>query len=249
MTSIYAARPWLKHYDYWVRSNLSYPGRSLADILNITAVERPDRPATQFLGAQLTYQDLKQQADALAASLARMGIVKGDRVGIMLPNCPQYIIAAFAVLRLGAVVVTINPSYTAREFLVVTTDSTPKLLITLDALVPLVQGVRGQTTIQHIMVTSLAEYSAAAAAPPRVDGTLAFSDLTGTRSQPGVTSEPASESGEPEVRLGSDPGRTLSRPPTIDPDDLAVLQYTGGTTGTPKGAMLTHGNIFANVVH
>jgi len=246
--SPYAARPWLRHYDYWVRPHMTYPGRPLGDILAVTAVHRPDRPATHFLGAELTFLDLKRRSDALATSLAGMGIAKGDRVGIMLPNCPQYIIAAFAVLRLGAVVVNINPSYTAREFLVVTTDSTPKLLITLDALVPLVQGVRGQTTIQHIIVTSLAEYSAAAAAPPRIDGTLAFSDLTVTRSQPGVTSEPASESGQTEVRLGSDPGPTLSRPPTIDPDDLAVLQYTGGTTGTPKGAMLTHGNIFANVV-
>ena len=97
--SPYAARPWLKHYDYWVRSNLSYPGQSLAELLSLAALERPDRPATQFLGAQLTFLDLKRQSDALAASLARIGIVKGDRVGIMLPNCPQYIIAAFAILQ------------------------------------------------------------------------------------------------------------------------------------------------------
>ena len=117
-----AARPWLRHYDYWVRSNLSYPGRSLSDVLNLTALERPDRPATQFLGAQLTFLELKKRADALAASLATLGIVKGDRVGIMLPNCPQYIFSALAVLRLGAIVVKTNQSYTARKVLTVSAD-------------------------------------------------------------------------------------------------------------------------------
>ncbi len=225
MASPYAARPWLKRYDYWVRTNLSYPGRPLADILSISAVERPDRPATQFLGAQLTFLDLKRRSDALAASLARMGIVKGDRVGIMLPNCPQYIVAAFGILRLGAVIVNINPSYTAREFLTVATDSGVRVVITLDALAPLVLGVRDQTSVEHVIVTSLAEYSAESAAPPEVAGTLALAQL--------LTIAP-----------DAPPAPTVH----IQPDDLAVLQYTGGTTGTPKGAMLTHGNIWANVV-
>ncbi len=228
--SPYSARPWLRHYDYWVRPHLSYPGRPLADILSITAVERPDRVATQFLGAQLTFLDLKRRSDALSASLAELGIVKGDRVGIMLPNCPQYIIAAFALLRLGAVVVNINPSYTAREFLIIAGDSTPRAVITVDALAPLVQGVLAQTTIEHVIVTSMAEYSAAATPTPRIDGTLAFAD-SATGSDPDVSSS--------HLRRGQTP---------ITSDDLAVLQYTGGTTGTPKGAMLTHGNLWANVV-
>ena len=222
--SPYAARPWLRHYDYWVKSNLSYPGRPLSDILNISAVERPDQPATQFLGAQLTYLELKRKADELAAALARLGIVKGDRVGIMLPNCPQYIFSAFAVLRLGAIVVNINPSYTAREVLLVAGDSGVRIVITLDALAPLVEAVRAQTTIEQVIVTSLAEYSAAAASPPRIAGTQTLADLL-------VAVTPADV---PRI--------------AIDPGDIAVLQYTGGTTGTPKGAMLTHGNIWANVV-
>jgi long-chain acyl-CoA synthetase len=234
-SSPYAARPWLQHYDYWVRPHLSYPGRPLADILSITAVERPDKVATRFLGAQLTYLELKRRSDALAAALAELGIVKGDRVGIMLPNCPQYIIAAFAVLRLGAVVVNINPSYTPREFLIVASDSTPRIVIALDALAPLVQGVRSQTSLEHVIVTSLAEYSAAATPMPGIDGTLSLTELTRRQS--------VSASGAAAGRPGSD--TTLT---PIGPEDLAVLQYTGGTTGTPKGAMLTHGNLWANVV-
>jgi long-chain acyl-CoA synthetase len=221
--SPYAARPWERHYDYWVRPRMAYPGRPLGDILAITAVHRPDKVATHFLGAELTYRDLKVRSDALAASLARLGVGKGDRVAIMLPNCPQYIVAAFAILQLGAVIVNINPSYTPREFLVVATDSTPRVLITLDALAPMAQNLRAQTSIEQIIVTSIAEYAAAAAVPPRIDGTVAFADL---------------------LR----PERDQIPRPVITADDLAVLQYTGGTTGTPKGAMLTHGNIFANVV-
>src|SRR3954471_18352851 len=227
--SPYAARPWEQHYDYWVRPHMTYPGRPLGDILSITAVQRPDKVATHFLGAELTFLDLKRRSDALAASLAAIGIGKGDRVAIMLPNCPQYIIAAFGILRLGAVIVNVNPSYTARELLVILADSTPRVLITLDALAPLAQQVRTQTTIETVIVTSVAEYSAAAADPPQLDGTLAFAALVAD----GARADSSSE---------------RHRIATIGADDLAVLQYTGGTTGTPKGAMLTHGNIFANVV-
>jgi long-chain acyl-CoA synthetase len=231
--SVYAARPWLRHYDYWVRPHMTYPGRPLSEILSATAVDLPDRPATSFFGAQLTFLELKRRSDALAAALAERGIGKGDRVGIMLPNCPQYIIAAFAILRLGAVVVNINPSYTAREVLIVTGDSGLRILVTLDALAPLVAGIRGQTPIEHVIVTSLAEYAPQAVPTPRIDDTLSLTDLLSGR---GLTPN------------GMSPNGTAFAPARIAPDDLAVLQYTGGTTGTPKGAMLTHANIFANVI-
>jgi long-chain acyl-CoA synthetase len=226
--SFYASRPWLRHYDYWVRPHMTYPGRPLSDILSAAAVDLPDRPATSFFGAQLTFLELKRRSDALAAALAERGITKGDRVGIMLPNCPQYIIAAFAILRLGAVVVNINPSYTAREVLIVTGDSGLRMLITLDVLAPLIAGIRAQTPIEHIIVTSLAEYTPQAMPPPRVADALSLTDLLSRRDRT--------------------PGGTAFAPVRIAPDDLAVLQYTGGTTGTPKGAMLTHANIFANVI-
>ena len=222
--TLYAERPWLKYYDYWVRPHMTYPTRPLYEILSTTAVETPDAHATQFLGAALTYRDIKQRTDRLAKALAQLGVGKGDRVGIMLPNCPQYIISAFAILRLGAIVVNINPIYTARELDNVVRDSGATVLITLEKLAPLALDIRAKCAIEHVIITSLAEYSAEAASPPKVADTLSLADL-----------------------LAADDGTDLPLV-TIDPDDLAVLQYTGGTTGTPKGAMLTHGNIFANVV-
>jgi long-chain acyl-CoA synthetase len=218
-------RPWLRHYDYWVPPHLTYPGRPLSEILDSTAIEIPDRTATVFLGAELTFREIKRRSDRFAIALAERGVKMGDRVGIMLPNCPQYLIAAFAVLRLGAIVVNVNPTYTVREALTVARDSGMRTVLTLDRLAPLLLGVRAQTDIATIIVTSLAEYSAERAAPPRVDGAVTFASLL----------EEAGETGAP------------PRAP-IGLEDVAVLQYTGGTTGTPKGAMLTHGNIFANVV-
>ena len=223
--SPYAARPWLNHYDYWVRPHMNYPRRPLHEILRITAVEVPDRLATAFLGAHLTFGQIKEQADNFATALARLGIRQKDRVGIMLPNCPQYIIAAFAVLRLGATIVNVNPLYTPREVLVVAQDSGMCALLTLDTLAPAVLGVREQTKIENAIITSLAEYSPAAKPPAAIEGTLRFADLLVEVNEPDL----------PRVEINPD-------------EDVAVLQYTGGTTGVPKGAMLTHYNIFANVV-
>src|SRR2546423_3737966 len=218
-------RPWSDHYDYWVQPHMNYPRRPLGEILKLTAADIPDRPATAFLGARLTWAEVKEQSDRLATALARFGIAKGDRVGIMLPNCPQYLIAGFAILRIGAIVVNVNPLYTPREIAVVAVDSGMRVLITLDVLAPAALAVRAQTSIESILVTSAAEYSAAAAPCPAVDGTTRLADVLASVNAPDL----------PRV--------------SIDPEnDVAVLQYTGGTTGVPKGAMLTHYNIFANVI-
>ena len=223
--SPYGARPWLRHYDYWVRPHVNYPRRPLHEILRIASAEVPDHPATAFLGAQLTFWQIKQQADRFATALARLGIRRGDRVGIMLPNCPQYLVAAFAVLRLGATVVNVNPLYTSREVLVVAGDSGMRALLTLDALAPAVAAVREKTKIETLVITSLAEYSPAATPPPPAEGAVRFADLLAGVDEPDL----------PRVEIDAE-------------EDVAVLQYTGGTTGVPKGAMLTHYNVFANVV-
>jgi long-chain acyl-CoA synthetase len=143
----------------------------------------------------------------------------------MLPNCPQYMIATFAILRLGATVVNVNPLYTPREILVVAKDSGMRALLTLDVLAPAVLPLRDQTQIEHVLITSLGEYSAAATETAMIEGTSRFAHLLAETSEPDL----------PHVEINPD-------------EDVAVLQYTGGTTGIPKGAMLTHYNIFANVI-
>src|SRR5687768_6681680 len=199
-------RPWHSHYDYWVRPHLNYPRRPLTDILRIAAADVPDAPATAFLGKTLTYAQVKAAADKFATALVALGVVKGDRIGIMLPNCPHYVIATFGILRLGAIVVNVNPLYTQREVDVVANDSGMRLLVVLDALLPAAQNVANRIVVSF-------------AGNAQWDEVLAGVDT-------------------PELpRM------------TVDPmEDVAVLQYTGGTTGVPKGAMLTHYNIFANVI-
>src|SRR5215813_3649347 len=224
----YAAKPWLKNYDYWVQPHLNYPCRPLYEILRAATSEVPDATATVFLGAQLTFAEIKERADRFATALVQLGIKPHDRVGSMLPNCPQYLIAAFAVFRLGAIVVNVNPLYTPRELAVVAKDSGMQALVVLDLMMPVVNAVREQNPepiIPTVIVTSAMEYSAMGLPCPSFENTHRFADLLAS----------VAEIDLPIV--------------SIDPEkDVAVLQYTGGTTGTPKGAMLTHFNIFANVV-
>ena len=223
--SVYSRRPWLNDYNYWVPAHMNYPRRPLYEILRLTASEVPDARATAFLGAHLTYHQIKEQSDKFATALFRRGIRHGDRVGILLPNCPQYLIATFAILRLGATVVNVNPLYTPREILVVAKDAGMRALLTLDVLAPAVLSVLDQTQIEEVFITSLGEYSAAATETAIVKGTSRFVDLLAEVSAPDL----------PRVEINTS-------------EDVAVLQYTGGTTGVPKGAMLTHYNIFANVI-
>jgi long-chain acyl-CoA synthetase len=224
--SPYAQKPWLKHYDFWVPEQINYPRQSVYQILTLASTRYADRPATAFMGAQLSFAEMKAQVDRLATALSRLGIQKGDRVGIMLPNCPQYPISFFAILRLGAIVTNINPIYTPREIEMVAGDSEMRALITLDLLVPSILSVKEQTRIEPVIATSLPEYSARPeSAPSAPSGTLSFSELIASVSTPDL----------PRIDINAE-------------EDLAVLQYTGGTTGVPKGAMLTHYNLYANTL-
>src|SRR5687768_16172871 len=144
-------RPWLEHYDYWVPAHTNYPRRPLYEILRRAAAEGRDLPAMTFLGADLSFGELKDRADRLATALVKRGIGQGDRVGIMLPNCPQYPIAVFAVLRLGAIVVNVNPAYTAPEAEFILRDSGLRMLVTLDRLAPLAAALQPKCALETII--------------------------------------------------------------------------------------------------
>ena len=224
--SPYARKPWLRHYDFSVPAHANYPRQSVYQVLRLAASHYGDRPATAFMGAQLTYAELAARADRLAAALAGLGVGKGDRVGIMLPNCPQYVVGFFAVLRLGAVVVNLNPLYTPREVEFFVSDSGMRAVLTLDTLAPTFQALPSPSPLQSIIVTSLQEYSARPdGASPAPAGTRSFTKLL--------------------------TGAGEAQPPRVDirpEEDVAVLQYTGGTTGVSKGAMLTHYNLYTNTL-
>ena len=223
--SSYLSKPWLKHYDFWVPQSLNYPHRSIYSLLQIAASHYTDRPAFHFFGNELSFWEIKQRVDRLAGALHRLGIRKGDRVGIMLQNCPQYSMSFFAILRLGAIVTNINPIYTPPEIARVAADSGMRAIITQDTLVDAVERIQKESSIEFVIVTHLDEYSANPQTPQARPNVLPFAELIAQVDDPEL----------PDV--------------AIDPEqDIAVLQYTGGTTGTPKGAMLTHFNLFANVI-
>src|SRR5262245_46508397 len=134
--SAYAAKPWLKNYDIWVPAEINPPHQPLYQILQIASWTYTEKPAVAFMGAFISFGDLKKLVDRLATALQKLGVVKGDRVGIMLPNCPQYLIGFFAVTRLGAIVVNVNPIYTPREVEMVAKDAGMRAIISLDLLAP-----------------------------------------------------------------------------------------------------------------
>ena len=216
--SVFTNRPWLASYDFWVPPTTNFPKQSLYQILQTAASQYRDRPATAFFGAQLTFGEIKEKADRLAAGLHSLGITKGDRVGIMLPNCPQYPITFFALMRIGAIATNINPTYTPRELAIVANDAGIRALVTLDVLAPLVSAAKIE--LSHLILTSIADYSLGGTSTSNLFNTLIAN-------------------GNPE---------TLPRVSINATEDVALLQYTGGTTGNPKGAMLTHSNLFANTI-
>jgi len=222
-------RPWFQHYDYFVPTTIRYPKIPAHYMLDLAASKHKDSPATDFYGAVLSYRELRTHVNRLAVALLDLGIKKGDRVGLMLPNCPQIIIAYYAILRTGAIVVNVNPLYTERELEHQLNDSGADTIFCLDMFVDRIRNIRETTPINRVIVSRITDYMI-----PEVSEAAGEYELS------------EGESGF--LDLMKSAGDRLPPVVEIDINEPAVLQYTGGTTGLSKGATLSHKNIVANAV-
>ena len=228
---------WHKFYEEGVPKEIDYPDVPLYQFLDDTAKKFPDVTATLFFGAKITYRELGNLVERFATSLHSLGIKKGDRVALILPNCPQSIISYYALLKLGAIIVQTNPMYVERELQYQLNDSGTETVILLDFIYPRIKRIKKDTKLKNIIVTSIKDYlpfplnllypikqrKEGQFVKIKRDEVYLFNDLI--RGAKGSL---------PKVNLSA--------------EDVALLQYTGGTTGISKGVMLTHKNLVANVL-
>ncbi len=240
---------WLSYYEPGVPPSLTYPDITLSDMLHNSAKTYADHIATNFVlryllggrftvGGKMTYRQLNEKVDRMATALYQLGVRKGDRVAVMLPNSPHYIIAFFACMRLGAIVVNTNPTYTGRELQHQLHDSGAETIILLNIFWPRLREVRSETPVKRVIVA-------------HVFDTLGFPSNILVKSAQKKTPEWVEVTPEQDIfffqhlleKYGPTPPKV-----NMNPDDVALFQYTGGTTGLPKAAMLTHRNLIANTV-
>lgn len=231
-------KPWLELYPDTLPKTLDYDRKPVQQYLTDAAQNYPDKTAIHFMGKELTYRELYKSSLRMATYLRTLDIKKGDRVAIMLPNSPQAVISYYGILYAGAIVVQTNPLYTERELEYQMKDSGAKAIIGLDILYPRIMKVIGNTELQHVIVTAVKDYL-----PFPKNIIYPFIQKRDT----GLVVKVKHEGNQhlfKEIMTRTSPKEV---PLEFDFDkDLALLQYTGGTTGNPKGVMLTHKNLIAN---
>ncbi len=232
-------RPWLQHYEPGVPYTISLPDRPVHRFLRSAAARFPNQTAIKFYGRRLSYRELSAEADRFGNALIDLGVQRGDRVMIVLPNIPQTIIAYYGVLRIGAVVVFISPTNREDEVIRQVNDSGARVLIGLTLHGEMIRRVQAATRLEHVIFTSIKEYLPTT---KRIAFTVTREAQEGHRLQFDLTTgmHPWHSvlHGQPAHRPRTDIGR----------DELAVIIYTGGTTDVPKGVMLSHGNLVANAL-
>lgn len=238
---------WQKNYEPGVPPTVDIPAIPLYRVLDDAAQRYPHNTALRLVLKQLkfglavestmTYAAVKEASDRFAAALHRLGVQPGDRVAIMLPNLPQQVITYFGILKAGAIVVNTNPTYTPRELQHQLHDSGAKVLVTLTGLYSRLESIRDKIEVEQVILTDVVD------SLPWLWKLLAARQVRATGMMVDVPPTPNVYDFYTLLR------NAPAQPPQVpfDPDDVALLQYSGGTTGTPKGAMLTHRNVIANV--
>lgn len=222
-------KKWFKFWPIHVPNNIDYPEVSLQDLLRKTAKNYPEQIAIVYFNDEITYDELNVLSDQFAAGLIKVNIKKGDRVALFLNNIPQFIIAYFGILKIGAVVTTISPLHREREVNYQLINSGAKSIVTLNSLYPIIEKIKQKTKLENVILTDPNWQS--------IDTQSRLKSLTGKKNVFSFK----------EI-LKKNSISTIPRIEINSKLDLAVLQYTGGTTGTTKGAMLTHMNLVSNTL-
>jgi long-chain acyl-CoA synthetase len=238
-------KPWFKFYDEGVPTSIEYPKIPLDHFLRDSAAKHPNHTATIFgamvgsrlMDASMTFRELDETVNRFAASLQAMGVEKGDRVAIMLPNSPQFIIAAYATWRIGGIVVCCNPLYVDREIEHLVNDSGTETFVVLSSFYQRVKSIRPKTGLKRVIVTNIKEY---------FPGLLAFLFSLTKEKKEGHRVDISGDSDTFWFQDVLQSGADRPEPVEIDSQDIATLIYTGGTTGVPKGTQLTHYNLVSN---
>lgn len=232
------ARPWIKFYDEGVPKSIEYPQVPVHQFLVDSAAKYPDQPCTIFKGARISFKEMNAITDHLAAALVGMGVKKGDRVGIFIPNTPQFVMVYFAILKAGGVVVAIDSRYTPPEIAHQANDAGVELMFVMSNFYQTMKSAQAETKIKTLVVTNIKE-----TLPPvlRTLFTLAKEKKGGFRAQ--------LVDGDVWLPDLLEKYATAARPPVdVSADDVALFQYSGGTTGVSKGAQAMHRNLVANAM-